>query len=101
LTEEEAKNYVNVLGTAAYATSSLTTSLEKYGQVWQSTEKISQSMSRITNLQREYNRALDESSDTVQNAIQSMLNEYSTMASEYEKAFDASTTDLAKVYAQG
>ena len=100
-TEEAAKNYVKVLGDAAFATSALTTTVEVFGDFWKATEKINQSMQRLTALQWEYDRALKSGEGSIGNLVNEMLDEYKTQATEYENAYNASTEDLAKIYAQG
>jgi hypothetical protein len=49
-----AANYIQTLGDAAYATSSLVTTVETFGDLWKATEKINQSMRKLTQLQWEY-----------------------------------------------
>lgn len=100
-TEEAAKNYIEVLGDAAFATSALITTVEVFGDFWKATEKINQSMQRLTALQWEYDRALKNGEGNISNLVNEILDEYKTQAIEYENAYNASTEDLAKIYAQG
>lgn len=100
-TEEVAKNYIEVLGDAAFATSALTTTVEVFGDFWKATEKVNQSMQRLTALQWEYDRALKNGDGNIGNLVNKMLGEYKAQATEYENAYNASTEDLAKIYAQG
>ena len=100
-TEEQAKTYINALGTAAYATSKFSTAVKTFGDFWKATEKINQSMQRLTNLQWEYNRALEKGEGDISDLVNSMLSEYSIQATEYKNSYDAATDNLAKTIAQG
>ena len=98
---ETAQNYIQVLGDAAYATSGLSTTVKTFGKLWKATEKINQSLSRLTQLEWEYERALEGRDGEIQNLVPKMLNEYDLQAAEYQKAYEASNDDIAKIYAQG
>ena len=100
-TAEEAKNYINTLGEAAYATSKLATTVKTFGELWKATEKINQSMTRLSQLQWEYNEALESGANNIDTLIDDMLKEYQLQATEYQNAYTASNDDLAKIYAQG
>lgn len=98
---DEAKEYVDVLGKAAYATSGLTTTVRVFGELWKATEKINQSIKRLTKLQWEYDRALEGKGGNIESLVGSMLSEYRLQAQQYQTAYGASNDDLAKIYAQG
>lgn len=100
-TTEQAKTYIDSLGEAAYATSSLETTVRAFGDLWKATEKINQSMERLTALQWKYNKALEAGGAGVGDMVDSMLSEYQTQAQNYAAAYDASNDNLAKLYAQG
>lgn len=100
-TRDEAQSYIEVLSQAAYATSSLTTTVEVFGEVWKASEKINQSMVKLTHLQWEYNKALTENSDKISGITSEIIAEYKNQADLAEKKYNASNDDLAKLYAQG
>ena len=99
--EEEAKEYVDTLASSAFATSKLVTTIEVFGNLWKATEKINQSMQRLTQLQWEYNRAINDSTGNIKNLTSDILAEYSLQGEQYAAAYDASNIDIAKIYAQG
>lgn len=100
-TAEEAQAYTATLGEAAYATSKLATTVRAFGDLWKATEKINQSMTRLTQLQWEYDQALESGAGNIGTLIDDMLAEYQLQATEYQNAYEASNDDLAKIYAQG
>lgn len=100
-TTKQAEEYVNQLGIAAYATSGLSTTVKIFGELWKATEKINQSLTRLTKLQWEYDRAIEGKGGDVKQLVNSMLNEYAIQATEYQQAYNASNDDIAKIYAQG
>lgn len=99
--EIAAKAYVDALGAASYATSSLTATVKTFGDLWKATEKINQSMTRLTNLQWEYDQALKNGGGNIKSLTESMLAEYALQANQYAAAYEASNNDIAKLYAQG
>jgi hypothetical protein len=58
-------------------------------------------MERLTALQWEYNQAIQEGGDNLQENIEKTLSEYQRQAEQYSIQFDAATDDLSTVYAQG
>ena len=99
--EEEASNYVKTLGKAAYATSSLTTTIETFGEFYQANQKVEDSLRRISDLQREYNNALEDGKEITTEMLQAQAAEYRKLAQGYEERYTASTTNLEKIGAQG
>jgi ABC-type transporter Mla subunit MlaD len=97
---EAAKKFTQTIEIAAFATSSLTTTVEVFGELWRATERINQSVERMTQLQWEYDRALKNGGD-VSGLTQKMLDEYQLQAQNYATAYEASNTDISKIYAQG
>lgn len=100
-TTEEAKAYIETLGKAAFATSGLDATIKTFGEFWKSTERINQSMTRLTKLQWEYNRALAGQGGTISKLIDEMLKEYNLQAQEYENAYHESNENISRIYAQG
>ena len=100
-TTEQAKAYVGSLGDAAFATSNLETTVRTFGELWKATEKINQSMERLTALQWKYNKALESGGAGVGELVEDMMSEYQLQAQNYKAAYNASNDDLAKIYAQG
>lgn len=100
-TTEQAKAYTSTLAEAAYATSKLDLTVQAFGDLWKATEKINQSMTRLTQFQWEYQRALEGSGDSISDLTAKMLEEYKAQAEGYSAAYDASNDDLAKIYASG
>lgn len=99
ISTEAAKEYINTLGDAAYATSSLETVVSKYGELWAATEKISQSTTRLTQLQWEYNRALQQSGKNIKELSDKIIAEHSLQFNEYQKGYAASNDNIARIYA--
>lgn len=100
-TAEEAEAYVTALGEAAFATSGLTTTVKVFGDLWKATEKVNQSMERLTALQWKYEKAIAGSGDSIEELANSMLDEYALQAEQYSAGYEASNDDLAKIYARG
>jgi hypothetical protein len=97
---KEAEKLTQAIEIAAFATSNLTTTVEVFGELWRATERINQSVERMTQLQWEYDRALKNGGD-VSGLTQKMLDEYQLQAQNYATAYEASNTDISKIYAQG
>lgn len=100
-TAEQAKEYTESLAELAYASSTWAATVETFGDLWKATEKINQSMTKLTRLQWEYNNALEAGSNNISSLIDDMLNEYKEQADNYQKAYEASNNDIAKIYARG
>ena len=101
LTEEEASTFVTTLGDASYAVSNLSTTVQAYGELWKATEKVNQSVERLTSLQWKYDKAIKNNSDNIDELINSMVSEYSFQAEQYKASYDAASDNLARIYASG
>ena len=103
-TTEEAKQYVETLGEAAYATSSLTLVIDKFGDFYQASKKLSDSLDKLSELQWEYNYALEGGAQAISENLKQQ-------ADEIQKQFDlvmgengtrnAALSDFSKKYAEG
>lgn len=100
-TNEEAEKFTQTLSDAAYATSSLATTIQAYDKAWRALEKVSQSTERLADLQWKYNEALESGGDNLEELINKQVEELTGQANSYKEAYDASLDNLAKAYAQG
>lgn len=98
---EEAEAYIKTLGEAAYATSNLYTTVEAFGEFYQANQRVEDSLRRISELQQEYNNALEDGQVITEKMLSSMAQEYSNLANNYEERYNASTTNLSKIGARG
>lgn len=99
--EKEASNYIKTLGDAAYATSSLTTTIGAFGEFYQANQKVEDSLRRISDLQREYNNTLEDGQKITTEMLQAQAAEYENLAKRYEERYNASTSNLSKIGARG
>lgn len=100
-TAEQAQAYIDTLSKAAYATSTLTLTLEAYGDLYQANDAVSRSLRTIANLQWEYNQAIRDGEGAIAEFLTKQVEEYQKMGAEYENAYNASTVNLQKILGQG
>jgi hypothetical protein len=73
LTREEADALIKEMIAAAQATSRLLTTIQIFGDFYQANEKVEKSLKKVSDLQWEYNRALESGSGNVKKLIKDQL----------------------------
>jgi hypothetical protein len=68
-----------------------------FGELWKATEKLNQSMTKLNELQWEYDRAL-KNGDDVSGTVGEMLTEYTKQAGLHQIAYNESNEDIERIY---
>lgn len=100
ISREAAKEYTTALAEASYATSSMETTILEFGEFYQVNQKVQTSLKKISDLQWEYNRALESGAGSVRQLIQDQLAEYKILQKGYEDRYKASSINLQKILGQ-
>ena len=98
--KEKAEEYKNALIDATWATSSLSTTIKEFGELYKATKAIEKATQEITQAQWEYERAL-KGSGNVEEATAKLIAGYQAKGAGQKGAYDASIDNLSTEYARG
>ena len=87
-TREEAEGFVDVLGEAADATSSLAHSVKVFGDLYHATQKLNAALEKTQQLQWDYERALNNGADALE-LSQNLEEQKLSLENEIRKAIEA------------
>lgn len=100
ISRKAAIEYTTALAEASYATSSMETTILEFGKFYQVNQKVQASLKKISDLQWEYNRALESGTGSVRQLIEDQLAEYKILQKGYEDRYKASSDNLQKILGQ-
>ena len=102
-TREEAKEMTDAMEDAARATSSLTTTVEIFGDFYHATKRLNAALEKTADLQWKYERMLKNGAKTTELAANLEEQKQSILNAGYEAlaAYDAARDDQVTTYAKG
>ena len=100
-TWDVAKKLVDTIKIQNSAIDSLATTINVFGDTYQSLQAIGEAQEKITELQWQYNRALEGGSEAIGNRLEQLSEQYTKLYEESVQGYANASRDLAAVYGQG
>ena len=98
---DAAKNLVNTIIAENHAIGSLATTINVFGETYESLKALEISQEKITDLQWQYNYALEAGSEIIGETLSELADAYEKQYNISKEGYQNAANDLATIYGQG